>query len=194
MGTGIKTDRRILRTREAINRAFLELFGEKELEQITINDIAERANVNRGTVYLHYTDKYDLLNRCIEDHLGTMFLSCNMTGSPDGDAGLISEMKPIFQYFEQNFLFFSAMLANPRTTIFRERLLEIVSANVIHKLEMEKSVPEGMDKQLIAHFMASAFVGTVEWWIQNRMPHAPEEMAQQVRSLFEGNTMYRGHQ
>lgn len=192
MGTGIKTDRRILRTREAINRAFLELFGEKELEQITINDIAERANVNRGTVYLHYTDKYDLLNRCIEDHLGRMFLSCNMTRTPDGDVGLISEMKPVFLYFEQNFLFFSAMLANQRTTIFRERLLEIVSANVIHKLEMEKSVPEGMDKQLIAHFMASAFVGTVEWWIQNRMPHAPEEMAQQVRSLFEGNTMYRG--
>jgi AcrR family transcriptional regulator len=194
MGTGIKTDRRILRTREAINRAFLELFGEKELEQITINDIAERANVNRGTVYLHYTDKYDLLNRCIEDHLGKMFLSCNMTRTPDGDVGLISEMKPVFLYFEQNFLFFSAMLANQRTTIFRERLLEIVSANVIHKLEMEKSVPEGMDKQLIAHFMASAFVGTVEWWIQNRMPHAPEEMAQQVRSLFEGNTIYRGHQ
>lgn len=194
MGTGIKTDRRILRTREAINRAFLELFGEKELEQITINDIAERANVNRGTVYLHYTDKYDLLNRCIEDHLGKMFLSCNMTRTPDGAVGLISEMKPIFVYFEQNFLFFSAMLANQRTTIFRERLLEIVSANVIRKLEMEKSVPEGMDEQLIAHFMASAFVGTVEWWIQNRMPHPPEEMAQQVRSLFEGNTMYRGHQ
>ncbi|KHL96889.1 hypothetical protein QW71_04505 [Paenibacillus sp. IHB B 3415] len=194
MGTGIKTDRRILRTREAINRAFLELFAEKELEQITINDIAERANVNRGTVYLHYTDKYDLLNRCIEDHLSKMFLSCNMTRTPDGDVGLISEMKPVFRYFEQNFLFFSAMLANQRTTIFRERLLEIVSANVIHKLEMEKSVPEGMDKQLIAHFMASAFVGTVEWWIQNRMPHSPEEMAQQVRSLFEGNTMYRGHQ
>lgn len=194
MGTGIKTDRRILRTREAINRAFLELFGEKELEQITINDIAERANVNRGTVYLHYTDKYDLLNRCIEDHLGKMFLSCNMTRTPDGAVGLISEMKPIFVYFEQNFLFFSAMLANQRTTIFRERLLEIVSANVIRKLEMEKSVPEGMDEQLIAHFMASAFVGTVEWWIQNRMPHSPEEMAQQVRSLFEGNTMYRGHQ
>ncbi|WP_342422064.1 TetR/AcrR family transcriptional regulator [Paenibacillus sp. FSL E2-0178] len=194
MGTGIKTDRRILRTREAINRAFLELFGEKELEQITINDIAERANVNRGTVYLHYTDKYDLLNRCIEDHLGKMFLSCNMTRTPDGDVGLISEMKPVFLYFEQNFLFFSAMLANQRTTIFRERLLEIVSANVIRKLEMEKSVPEGMDEQLIAHFMASSFVGTVEWWIQKRMPHPPEEMAQQVRSLFEGNTMYRGHQ
>lgn len=192
MGSGIKTDRRILRTREAINKAFLELFAEKDLEHITINDIAERANVNRGTVYLHYTDKYDLLNRCIEAHLGTMFLSCNISSSPEGDAGLISEIEPIFRYFEQNYLFFSAMLANPRTTVFRERLLEIVSANVMHKLVMEKSSGE-MDMQLIAHFMASAFVGTVEWWIQSRMPHSPERMAQQVQSLFEDNTMYRGH-
>lgn len=190
--TVVKVDRRILRTREAINRAFLELFAEKELEQITINDIAERANVNRGTVYLHYTDKYDLLNRTIEEHLGRMFLSCNTAPSGDSTSGLIHELKPIFLYFEENFLFFSAMLANQRATVFRERLLEFVSANVIHKLELEQSAPDGMDQTLIARFMASAFVGTVEWWIEHQMPHSPERMAQQVRSLFENYTISRG--
>jgi AcrR family transcriptional regulator len=71
MTTGTKIDRRILKTKEAINKAFLELFSDKEFEQITINDIADRANVNRGTIYLHYTDKYDLLNKCIDDHLAS---------------------------------------------------------------------------------------------------------------------------
>jgi AcrR family transcriptional regulator len=40
--------------------------GERDFEQITINDIADRANVNRGTIYLHDTDKFDLLDQCIE--------------------------------------------------------------------------------------------------------------------------------
>lgn len=48
MDTATKIDRRILRTKESINKAFLGLFSEKEFDQITINDIAERANVNRG--------------------------------------------------------------------------------------------------------------------------------------------------
>lgn len=62
---GTKTDRRILRTKKAINRAFLELFTEKEFDRITINDISVWADVNRGTFYLHYMDKYDLLDQCI---------------------------------------------------------------------------------------------------------------------------------
>lgn len=56
MENAVKTDRRILRTKQSITKSFLELFSEKDFEQITINEIAERANVNRGTVYLHYSD------------------------------------------------------------------------------------------------------------------------------------------
>jgi len=189
MGTGTKTDRRILKTREAINKAFLELFSEKELDHITINDISERANVNRGTIYLHYTDKYDLLNKCIEDHLSKMFISCTPASSGREHMGLISELNPVFTYFADNFLFFSAMLSNQRTAVFRERLLQIVAANVMEKLDTQE-IQQDTDKALTAHFMASAFVGTVEWWILNKMPHSPEHMSDLVRKLFERNDIY----
>ncbi|MBS5913907.1 MAG: helix-turn-helix transcriptional regulator, partial [Paenibacillus macerans] len=54
-------DRRIAKTRQAIMEAFVMLMGEKSFEKITIQEIADRANVNRGSVYLHFTDKYALL-------------------------------------------------------------------------------------------------------------------------------------
>ena len=38
----------------------MTLVSEKELENITIAEIGEKANVNRGTVYLHFIDTYDL--------------------------------------------------------------------------------------------------------------------------------------
>ncbi len=38
----------------------MTLVLEKEPENITIVEIAEKANVNRGTVYLHFIDTYDL--------------------------------------------------------------------------------------------------------------------------------------
>lgn len=65
-------DRRIQKTKDAIIKAFVELMAEKNFEQITINEIADRADVNRGTVYLHYVDKYDLLDQCIETHLNKL--------------------------------------------------------------------------------------------------------------------------
>lgn len=189
MAAETKIDRRILRTKEAINKAFLELFSEKELDHITINDISERANVNRGTVYLHYTDKYDLLNQCIDDHLNKMFHACKFNEFNQVQTGLIDALKPAFVYFEENYLFFSSMLANQRTTVFRERLMQVIASTVDQKIKMN-DINQEMDKELIAQFMASAFVGTVEWWILNKMPHPPQFMAEQLWRLFERNDIY----
>lgn len=56
-----KVDPRVKRTRELILRAFGELLGRKAFEAITVQDIADRATVNRATFYAHFQDKYDLL-------------------------------------------------------------------------------------------------------------------------------------
>lgn len=185
MSTGIKSDRRISRTKEAVNKAFLELFSEKAFEQITVNDIAERANVNRGTVYLHYKDKYDLLDQSIADHLNKLVTFCTGNDSHHGTTSLMCDLEPVFQYFRQNALFFSAMLANQRTSLFRERMIRFISASV--KGELDGQHPDTCaENELNAQFMASAFVGVVEWWIQSGMPHSPEFMEQHLWKLFAG--------
>lgn len=58
-----KVDRRITKSQEAIKIALIELMTEKSFDHITIKEISERANVNRGTIYLHYLDKFDLLEK-----------------------------------------------------------------------------------------------------------------------------------
>lgn len=72
----IKVDRRVLKTKEAINKAFIQLLSEKSFDSITINDIAKSANINRGTVYLHFNDKYDLMDKVTENHLRGLTDSC----------------------------------------------------------------------------------------------------------------------
>src|SRR6478752_6715230 len=108
MENAIKTDRRILRTKQSIRKSFLELFAEKEFEHITINEIAERANVNRGTVYLHYNDKYDLLDTCIEEHINELISLCKNRENDSVSQGMVHDPKPIFDYFHAHFPFFAA--------------------------------------------------------------------------------------
>lgn len=192
MTSGVKIDRRIIKTKEAINRAFLELFAAKELEQITINEIADKANVNRGTVYLHYTDKYDLLDKSIEDHLNNLISFCGDHHSDTrrtGVAAVEEELVPIFEYLAEHFLFFSAMLFNHRTSLFRERLQQFISVSVKEKLD-QQDVQNEINNELNAQFMTSAFIGILEWWIRQEMPHSPRYMADQVRRLFEKNEVY----
>ena len=57
-----KEDRRVVRTKKAIRSAFAELLSEKDYNDITVTDIAERADINRKTFYLHYTSLDDLVD------------------------------------------------------------------------------------------------------------------------------------
>ncbi|UFT99559.1 TetR/AcrR family transcriptional regulator [Radiobacillus kanasensis] len=184
-----KTDRRILRTKKAINEAFLGLLTEKEFDRITINDISERANVNRGTFYLHYMDKYDLLDHSIDDHLNRMIFSCTFTKFTEEKlekTEAIEALKSLFIYVEENFIFFSSMLSNKKTSAFRERMMALLSSGMQKKIQMQ-GINQNIDKELIVQFMTTAFVGTVESWILNNMPQPPQWMAEQIWTLFERN-------
>jgi AcrR family transcriptional regulator len=56
-----RVDPRVKRTRQWLHQALLALMGEKSFEAITVQDVAERAGVNRVTFYAHFPDKYALL-------------------------------------------------------------------------------------------------------------------------------------
>jgi AcrR family transcriptional regulator len=64
-----KVDPRVKRTRKLLQQAFAELLSEREFHSITVNDITERAEVNRATFYLHFDDKYALLSYSVREAL-----------------------------------------------------------------------------------------------------------------------------
>jgi AcrR family transcriptional regulator len=62
-----RVDQRVQRTRQVLQQAFVEVAHEKGLVATTIQDITERADVNRGTFYLHFADKYVLMDIIIRE-------------------------------------------------------------------------------------------------------------------------------
>ena len=62
-----KLDPRIKRTRQLLHQALMELIAEKSFQAITVQDITERATINRATFYAHFEDKYALLEYAIRE-------------------------------------------------------------------------------------------------------------------------------
>jgi AcrR family transcriptional regulator len=75
-----KLDPRIKRTRQLLQQALMELMAEKSFQAITVQDIAERATVNRVTFYAHFEDKYALLEYTMRE----MFRQRLRSQLPDG--------------------------------------------------------------------------------------------------------------
>ena len=62
-------DLRVVKTRASIKKAFMTLLFEKDFDTISIKEITEFAQIGRKTFYLHYIDKYDLLDQIVSEKL-----------------------------------------------------------------------------------------------------------------------------
>ncbi|MEK5056973.1 TetR/AcrR family transcriptional regulator [Paenibacillus shunpengii] len=181
--TNTKVDRRVLKSQEAIKKAILELMTEKNFDAITIRDIADRANVNRGTIYLHYLDKYDLLDKIIEEHINNLRELCHSASEMSFQEGNYVW----FEYFADNHLFFSTMLNTKSAAYFRKQFLELVVQEYRVEVNVTEGINEDLNEEVILQFFAAAVVGAVEWWFRNGLTIPPRVMAKQTGILLDRN-------
>ena len=64
---GDQRDLRVSKTLRAIDAAFMDLIVRKPVQKITVTELARRAEISKGTFYLHYLDIFDLYNRRVRD-------------------------------------------------------------------------------------------------------------------------------
>lgn len=177
-----KVDRRVAKTQQAIKTAFIELMSEKKFDHITILDISERANVNRSTVYLHYIDKYDLLDKMIEEHVNELKDTSEWACQEEW----IDAIQIFFEYFETHYLFFSTMLSSKEAApAFRSMFLEYVMEGYKEELRNTKEKNIGISEDIIVKFAANAYVGVLESWLKDGMPSTPKSIAKELGNLLD---------
>ncbi|MCM3626285.1 TetR/AcrR family transcriptional regulator [Paenibacillus glycanilyticus] len=178
-----KVDRRKLKSQEAIKTALLALMSKKKFDQITMQDISDKANVGRRTIYLHYLDKFDLLDQIVMEHINELRNICeSASGMSFADGSLIW-----FDYFERNYDFFSTMLRSKEVNSYRTRFLEYVKERLIRCVNVSRGVNEGLNKEVLIHFLGTAIVGLVESWFTEELKEPVDVVAKQLGILLDRN-------
>ncbi len=165
----------------------MKLLVEKGFEKITISDIAERANINRGTVYLHYVDKFDLLDKCIETYTELLLHHCANSADTNLNA---SAFQSVFEYLEKNFTIYKLLLCNEGFGFFRSRLYATIAQTAVTEVISIKPENNAFSNGATTHFLTSGFIGVLEWWINNSMPCNVQEITEQFMFLLEPYTKH----
>lgn len=176
-------DRRQRKTRKAILNACISLIEEKDFAKITVNDIANRADINRGTFYLHFLDKYDMMESFEMEMIEKIeeAIVKNLPEKPSNIDFIETRYDTLVQLlssFEENKDLMRFILkANYASflTKWRERLKQIVSQIILPKIEhLKYDVPF----DLFVNIFTSLAMGLIEYQIQSDEPVNPEESAQ----------------
>jgi AcrR family transcriptional regulator len=183
-----KLDPRVIRTRQMLRDALVALIAEKGFDAITVQDIVDRATLNRATFYLHYQDKQDLLVKSLRDEIDELMADIGPTEDTDQ---LIAEgpRRPIvkvFQHVAQHARFYQVMMGAAGIPSFIAAVRDYMAEITLHWLtlvqpDLEKSV---VPLEIVANSLSWSLLGVLIWWLDHDMPHSPEYMAEQFRLLI----------
>src|SRR5579859_4132940 len=87
-----KRDRRVVRTRDTLGDALVALMREKNFEEITVQEVLDRAGVGRSTFYVHYRDKDDLFLSDVEDFFEVMSTMLTRRGESSSRVAPVREL------------------------------------------------------------------------------------------------------
>lgn len=179
-------DRRITRSKRALRAALIELMEERGFDGFSVNDLCERADLNRGTFYNHFHDKEALL-ATLED--GVMcHLECFQAQMQNLTVRELLKYRArkrplpflveLFDYLREQGDFMHAVLGPGGDIRFGPRLRDSVCTNLIQSIlhERYRNDPEPFVRYYVA-FYASAYLGVIERWIETGMHESSEEMA-----------------
>jgi AcrR family transcriptional regulator len=184
--SNIEKDRRIRRSRKALRDALMALILEKDFDAITIQEIADRADVNRATFYLHFKDKQDLLLRSMQEIFDDLVVRMK---TPTGE-NFRMDVPPegavdMFRHITENADFYRAALGEKGIASFQMRvrvfLYEVASKRLLLLQPDRKQYR--IPLEVVAGHSAGALMGMTAWWLENGMPFSPEIMASYVLEL-----------
>ena len=157
-------DRRTLKTRKALREALADLLTEKELRKVTVQEIADKADVNRVTFYKHYLDVYDLYDKIEEDTLVELgLLVLRLEELPHEKF-----FSTLLDYISENRMIFR-MIFSPNTTgQLRSKLNKLIEG-VFLQIVSEKRGLEITDKTLVymSCYRAQGCLAVISRWVLN---------------------------
>lgn len=173
------------RTRSVIRQSFMALLQESGFDKVTIRQIGERAGINRGTFYLHYLDKYDLMDQIQNELLNGLRQALVASIDFEDTYRHFLEQRPyppftaIFAYFEQNAERFELLSSKKGEAGFPAKLKKAVAISFHRKLdnsrifERHPSVPA----DYFTAYAASLLLGIVEAWLDRGRSESAEELS-----------------
>lgn len=182
-------DPRVRRTRHLLRSALIELIPEKGYENIRIQDITDRATLNRATFYLHYRDKDDLLERGFNEIWDRLTAKDPLPVVESGHLSTESTHAAVvsdFEHLAEHVEFYRVMLGKSGVAAFIHRLQEHIYASSKERLKAVRNdlADNPLPVEMVLRFIAAAYVGLMQWWLDSGMPYTPEEMADLFVQLY----------
>ena len=168
------TDRRVRKTKKQLRLALMELLAEKSAKSISVRELAERADINRGTFYIHYRDVGDLLQRLEDEMADRLTALCKEHKPEDSTGEQFPFLRDLYRFILDNADLCRVLLGPNGDIAYTNRICCILRLNHF------------------CSFIVSGNLNLALSWLRDGGQESPDEMARLAGSIIMGGVSALG--
>ncbi len=181
-----KVDRRVEKTRNSIINAFKSMIIEKDFKEITIKELAERANINRKTFYLHYESMEEILFDLTLEISDQIFEILNEKGFFKPDTFSINILiESLEEILNTNYELTKKIVSANSYRFFARNVKDLVKDSFMRKIRKKVDLSEYV-MNIVGDYIASGLSKLLKDWFEDPGSLSANDVAKLASSLIFG--------
>ena len=177
-------DRRVRKTRRQLRECLITLLKEKKVQEITVRELTDMADLNRGTFYLHYKDVFDLLEKTeaeLQEDFNQLVCKHDAVDLKQRPSVIFNE---IYSLVYDNADLIEILLGENGDLNFVNRLKLLIREKCLKDwMEVFRSGNAAAFDAFFS-FIVSGCIGLVQYWLQTGLKETPEQMAKLTEHII----------
>ncbi len=197
---GRKENRSVIKTKRRLKDGIISLLKERPASEITVKELCDLVDINRGTFYYHYTDIYDMINKIEEEFFEDFseildFITTraeknkrDKDGIEDSrEEGVIDPsliIEKVFEFFDENAELSSVLIGPFGDISFLQRLKELVDDKISDVWVDAGSHMNEAEYELFNSFIINGYIGLLQSWLKTGRKQSAKYMANFVAKII----------
>jgi len=184
----VKLDPRQVKSKEKLHEAYLSLLIEGH-DQLTIQQVCQKAAVTRPTFYKLYKDiqelRKDIINQLLTELKEALTIQNTMSLSEIPKEDMPENLILFFEHVQKNHIAYETLLIYQTDALLTNGIQEILKGYVKDGIYISETRPYLLDvnEQLIIAYVAGAYLESMRWWITTNYAISPIDMAKTLIEL-----------
>ena len=171
-----KEDRRSHKTKRSLSEALVGLIKEKRFDDITVQNVIDRAEVGRSTFYSHFRDKEDLFQQDWERFLDAFAEHIDWQKAGRGP---FIPVAFLFQHLQEYHEFYRGLVRSRKSdAVFKTGVAHLGKRLEESLGRLIKKQPTRVPIPIVANYLATELFALLKWWLDRQMPYPPQRMDQ----------------
>ncbi|MEC0201090.1 TetR-like C-terminal domain-containing protein [Paenibacillus lautus] len=172
-------DPRAIRSKKMLKQAVFSLLADnQEISQLTVQKIANRAELNRATFYLHYEDINDLLRQIVHE----IFDDLSMKVEPLLQVKSRNEREQLITFLNYFYEYRKIFAVLVEHTGFKTHLSNLLKSTIKQRRDARNI--NSTSRVASVDIVASSLLGIIMWWIKDGTEHSAEYIADQITLMY----------